>query len=446
MKLILNKINKGHLRDLVLNSEGKTTEVLAAVAYATDAKLLFDSCWKNNIPLKYYGRLDAGIAVSIDILDKFLNKSPINSVCKLVEHHHAKVIWWRGYGVYIGSANLTSSAWYNNIEAGCFFPEKEIDDDMEYELFALFEKLEENSTPLNDEVITAMQKRSKTLAGTVPDANEFWDSASFKRWDGLSRITDKKPPQIKRAVFLQEWHATLDDLRKIGEHVSLPENRPKWVSDKVLASTHADQFLQAYYYQLVVKGNTSRHEDFFEQNKNRREYALMDAMEWWRNLSKAPDREDIMLNDTAPFLQKTLSQEILTDMDESTFHEVCGYVHAILNYARRASNESVNLPSNEYGYKDSQKIEALAKTIWNDQSSGGKSVKELLNFILYGGEDDELSKRLWQGFNDPTWKIKGLDIGSLGEIVGWARPKKFPPRNGRTSKALRSLGYDVEIY
>lgn len=39
---------------------------------------------------------------------------------------HAKVIWWRGYGVYVGSANLTSAAWYNNIEAGVFFSESEI--------------------------------------------------------------------------------------------------------------------------------------------------------------------------------------------------------------------------------------------------------------------------------------------------------------------------------
>jgi hypothetical protein len=30
------------------------------------------------------------------------------------------------------------------------------------------------------------------------------------------------------------------------------------------------------------------------------------------------------------------------------------------------------------------------------------------------------------------------------EIVGWARPDEFPPRNMRTSK-LRALGYNVRI-
>ncbi|WP_371200120.1 phospholipase, partial [Ectothiorhodospira sp. PHS-1] len=36
-------------------------------------------------------------------------------------------------------------------------------------------------------------------------------------------------------------------------------------------------------------------------------------------------------------------------------------------------------------------------------------------------------------------------LSSLGEIVGWARPDEFPPRNMRTSKGLRALGYNVRI-
>lgn len=32
------------------------------------------------------------------------------------------------------------------------------------------------------------------------------------------------------------------------------------------------------------------------------------------------------------------------------------------------------------------------------------------------------------------------------EVVGWARPEVAPPRNGRTSKALYALGFNVKIY
>ena len=37
------------------------------------------------------------------------------------------------------------------------------------------------------------------------------------------------------------------------------------------------------------------------------------------------------------------------------------------------------------------------------------------------------------------------DAVTLGEIVGWANPDLFPPRNMRTSKSLRALGYDVKV-
>jgi len=65
---------------------------------------------------------------------------------------------------------------------------------------------------------------------------------------------------------------------------------------------------------------------------------------------------------------------------------------------------------------------------------------------MHGGPTELLPERLCQGVNDPKWKIDGLGISALGEIVGWALPEQFPPRNGRTSKALKSLGYDVTVH
>ena len=449
MKLIMNAINGEYLQNIMykLDLAEKPEEVLAAVAYATDARLLFDWCWKNKVPLKYYGRLDAGVAVNINVLNSFFNKKSANFVCKLVEHHHAKVIWWRGFGLYIGSANLTTSAWNKNVESGCFFSEKdnEIDDDMASDIQDLFDTLEENSRPLTQEVIDAMQKRSTDLAMVESDATEFWNNTSFKRWRGLVTAAKEKPQDRKREEFLKEWYDTLEYLRDIGKRVSQPENRPVWINDRVPAGTQADQFLHAHYYERTFDGRKANYNLFFEENKTRREEALAEAIRWWRDLSEAPDKEDIMLNETAPFLQEALLQEALVEMDEVAFREVCRRIHATLNYALRAPNKSVNLPDGTT-YDSSQKIEALAKTIWNDQSSAGERVKGLIGFILYGGTNEQLPERLWQGVTDPKWKISGLGISSLGEMVGWARPNTFPPRNGRTSKALKSLGYNVKVH
>jgi phosphatidylserine/phosphatidylglycerophosphate/cardiolipin synthase-like enzyme len=58
---------------------------------------------------------------------KLLANTKNNIFCKLVpDRSHSKIIWWKGYGAYIGSANLTESAWYTNIESGIFFTESDL--------------------------------------------------------------------------------------------------------------------------------------------------------------------------------------------------------------------------------------------------------------------------------------------------------------------------------
>lgn len=299
MRLIMGGINGHYLRNITLNCAPDTEEVLAAVAYATEGSLLFDWCWQNNIPLKFYGRLDDDVAVSVPILTDFLSKKSPNFVCRLVQHHHAKVIWWRGVGAYIGSANLTDRAWYKNVEAGCFFSEEEINDEMADDLLDLFRTLEESATPLTEEVLEEMKRRSRALAAAIPDSRDFWASPSFKKWPGLVRTTPKSATDRKRQAFLQEWHATLQDLRDIGTRVSQPENRPIWISASAPAGAQADQFLHAHYYQRTFDGRKANYDVFFKRNKGRREQAVAEAMEWWRQLPAAPSSEDQMLNITA---------------------------------------------------------------------------------------------------------------------------------------------------
>jgi hypothetical protein len=184
----------------------------------------------------------------------------------------------------------------------------------------------------------------------------------------------------------------------------------------------------------------------FETNKTRRAEALAETMEWWRMLPAAPSSEAEMLNVTAPFLQSALSEEHVSSMSYGDFRDICMGVHAIKDYARRVPNKSVGLPDNGTRYTIPDKVAALSKRIWDDSSSNGGRVKELIGHVLYDGAGDQLPERLWQGVADPKWKVDGLGISALGELVGWALPDRFPPRNGRTSKALKSLGYDVTIH
>jgi hypothetical protein len=445
MHLILNGINGHYLRNVTENCASRTEEVIAAVAYATDADILFEWCWKHNIPLRFYGRLDEGVAVSVPILKKFLSRKSARFTCSLVQRHHAKVIWWRGVGVYIGSANLTDSAWHSNVEAGCFFAEEEITDDIADDLFSLFATLQQHETPLTEEVVQAMGARAAAIHATTPDAKQFWATPSFTRWGGLVHTAPKGAMDRKRQVFLEEWYSTLQYLRDMGSEVILAENRPVWVSASAPAGAQTDQFLHAHYYQRTFDGRKANYMAFFERNKGRRDEALAEAMHWWSHLPAAPSSEAEMLNVTAPYLRSALSPNGLDTMNAEIFREVCMGVHAIQDYARRVANKAVALPERT-PYTIPQKVAALSNRIWNDGSSNGSRIRDLLHYVLHDGSTELLPERVWQAVNQPKWKVDGVGISAIGEIVGWVLPEQFPPRNGRTSKALKSLGYDVTIH
>ena len=98
-----------------------------AVAYCKNYEL-FEYCKNQRIKLDYFGRLDDSINLDLEKLKSFLTDD-ISIHIIGGSKFHSKVIWCNGYGAYIGSANLTQSAWENNIECGLWVTQKELEDD-----------------------------------------------------------------------------------------------------------------------------------------------------------------------------------------------------------------------------------------------------------------------------------------------------------------------------
>jgi hypothetical protein len=69
-----------------------------------------------------------------------------------------------------------------------------------------------------------------------------------------------------------------------------------------------------------------------------------------------------------------------------------------------------------------------------------------MDFVLHGGSKTELPDRIFAACFEDVKKIPPMGVSTFGEMVGWAMPDDFPPRNGRTSKALTALGYQVKIH
>ena len=263
LELLLNGINGNYLRNILLNAGDDTERVDAAVAYVTENDLLFDWCWDNKIPLHFWGRFDEQVPVAIPVLQKFLEHRSGRYVCKLVRKFHPKVIWWRGYGAYVGSANLTQSAWWNNVEAGLFLTEAELaDGGQDLELDQMFREIDKHAAPLTRELFDLLATRNVELTrrkSANKDADKaFLDTHLVPAWEGMARV-NRKSAATTTAGTLKSGMTLFR-----SSEISLPGFRrtePALLGRGVGAiGAQADQFLHAHYYHIrsMVSARTSK--------------------------------------------------------------------------------------------------------------------------------------------------------------------------------------------
>ena len=156
----MGELNGIRLLDLMNASTAHCSRVTAAVAYATSNNPFFEHCRDNKLFLDFYGLLDEDEAVAIPVLERFLQDGPLAVNCRLIKgHFHSKIIWWHGWGAYIGSANLTHKAWFSNVETGIFYEDSEIaGNEIGLYLERQFEYLKKYSAPLSPELIKTLRK------------------------------------------------------------------------------------------------------------------------------------------------------------------------------------------------------------------------------------------------------------------------------------------------
>lgn len=264
MRTILGNLNGELLINLGLRASSFSTQVDAAVAYATGSDHpLLNVCKEKGLRLNFFGLLDEDGAVSVSFLKELLSWGPSRAEVRLVKgNFHPKVIWWRGFGAYVGSANLTHKAWFNNVEAGIFFEEAElISSGVGAGLDELFDHLGEHSIPVTNEVLekldrlaqdrkplsehqTKMRARFGQLFGHLPDN----PGLTVKPAKGV-----KENKSLRR--FTTEWMQTLQLMRGMANDFAALGLRPKWVDADAHPAVHFDQFLHAYYYDYVRAGD-----------------------------------------------------------------------------------------------------------------------------------------------------------------------------------------------
>ena len=455
MKLVLGKLNNVYLDDIARQAPPQCTAVDAAVAFASDSTF-FDTCWEAKLKLQYFGLLATGQPVANAILKKFIERSSPRFRCFLVRgHFHPKVIWWHGFGAYVGSANLTSNAWWNNVEAGILFTEEELHEHgIANGLETMFDHLRDVGTELRSEIYDALGELDTTqlrsLEGRLKEKFEKLFSNIIPN-PALARVPAKgKKPSKARQEFLREWNETLELLRKLRTNLVKSGKRPTWIPEDVNPTFHLDQVLHAHYYSRILdkreEGKSGALvEKAYRQNKGDQEAAFEETLAWWSQLSNAPSNEDDFILNRAPVIHARFCRKGIENLDEDAFVAACSMMHAFNTSARQVPNETLGLPA-DAKRSLAERSEMLARQMWRRHSHGGRPLPEILYWFLFGDEPREVEERLWMMLREKDHKVEGLGRSILSEALGWARPDDYPPRNNRTNKALRSLGFDVRLW
>ncbi|CAJ0691445.1 phospholipase D family protein [Ralstonia holmesii] len=460
MQVVMGEMNGVRLLELMRGAVGNCSRVTAAVAYASQGAPFFQHCIDNKIFLEFFGLLDEEAAISVPLLEQLLGAGPLAVNPRLIKgRFHSKIIWWHGYGAYIGSANLTSNGWFSNVECGVFFEDSEIiGTQLECDLDQQLNYLRAVSFPVTSELVKALNKLNASGQGVYIAKQKLQTqfeqvTKDIPSHDGLTAYG----AAVKTTAFTRfttEWNDTLQLLRGLCKEFQKLNKRPSWVSATADPTVHFDQFLHAYYY-VRVRDEREEAENAksvalvnqsYERHRHDTASALREAVDWWASLPEAPYGEGEFIGEISPMMRTRFAFDKLRAWTLKDFQEVFFNVHAFKMHARQMKNSSLGLPPS-HSETIEERSNRVAKWLWElprDASQG--SIRELLEFLIWGAHPSSMAERLWLATRDKRWRYDHFGQSTLGEAVGWARPDEFPPRNNRTNKALRALGHDVRLF
>jgi phosphatidylserine/phosphatidylglycerophosphate/cardiolipin synthase-like enzyme len=142
------------------------TSISASIPYASQgiaSEEFYEEIRKSQKPACTFFRIDWSIPFDTRLIKNYSSDSI--AFRGIHENLHAKVIWWKGYGVYIGSCNLTDRACFENFEMGVFISEN--DNAMEMltsDLIIFFNELEKNSIAAGEKLIEILDLQNEILA------------------------------------------------------------------------------------------------------------------------------------------------------------------------------------------------------------------------------------------------------------------------------------------
>lgn len=451
-------------RFLLQNLPASINKIDAAVAYTTEKRLstdisLVDICVSKNIKLNWWGLFNADGGSAISEIKKALEHPDLITFYPFSKNFHSKVIYFHGYGIYIGSHNFTYNALMNNVEAGVFVEETALTEKQKTDINDFFDYLKEKSIPavqddiekiLEYEDLTQSEKKQqKEIRNRLENYFDAQFSHMFRLKEGVQTSNETADDTQKKREFLQEWRSTQNIIEYIKLTIKEKCRQPEWINKDAELSIVTDQLLHAYYYSYILHGNDERNTGRImaeqkEQNKNNTERAVLNAIQWWETLKSAPTNEDTYINKWGYENQKILLNLKTRKLTEEELEIVMLQNHAATTHARQIPNQKLGLPSDNSTTQE-ERVRIYAKWLYVQKSEGDLDINDVMKYLLFDN-NDTIENRVYNCVNNRKYKIEHFGKSIIGELVGWGRPDITHIRNNRVNKVLNCLGFDVELF
>ena len=450
------------LKYLLTNLPDNITSIDAAVAYTTEKKYaqdvsLVSLCLEKKIKLNWWGLFNSDGGTSLTEIKKALSNPALITFYPFSRNFHSKVIYFHGYGIYVGSHNFTYNALMYNVEAGIFVKESSLSEKQRNDISEFFAYLKKNSIPAVsddlekiedfEDLTQADRKQELELKKRLAHYFDEQFSHMFKLREGVLDYADDKSQ--RKMEFIQEWRGTQNIIEHIKQTIAKTCKQPNWVDKNADYTIITDQLLHAYYYTYVLKGKGEKKTGILiaaEKAKNRgnTDFAIQQAIKWWELLEAAPMNENIYINQWG-IDNKTILQNLKTrDLTEDELEKVLSQNHAARTHARQMKNKQLNLPK-DFSTTQDERVKLYSKWLYQQKSKNGMNISAVMRYLLFD-ESETIEDKVYNCVFEKEYKIEHFGKSIIGELLGWGRPDITHIRNNRVNKVLNCLGFDVELF
>lgn len=399
------------------NLTAKSCGVYAATAFFTDGQTVEDMT-KRGCTVKLVVRL--GFPTSPEALRQVLRNDKVQVRFVTSTSFHPKMYIFGEQGAIVGSANLTKAALRTNQEVAVFIERADSRFD---ELMGIFYSYWGGSKPLTKEVIDEYEKICAQFDTDVEEKlhRDVKAAVGDVRIQNITVVRNKKS---SREIFTEDYEKSYQEfLNYFGtlESIYRSLERRKEPESKIPLRFEIDSFISFVRHE---KAPLETWQDTpIMHGKEQVDFIKPLILEWmdydyeWFTQQIVPIRY--------PLIRDTLASptKIRATSDDELF-EALNTCHSFHDQLHRVRGGLAGLKQTFFEKNDADHL------------------REIISYLIHG--DDPYIQRMARCIFDSEYKLVRFGRSVVQELTAWVSREKLPVCNGRTTKVLRYLGFDIQ--